>query len=690
MDPSRAARARARCTLPANHGVPPHARITIALTSHRSAGPVLVLLLLAWPAARAAAASPVHVPTTRLRLDDDHQSPVDVRHRKITFRTSTARSAPESRVVPPARGGAADPTLHGATIAVANMAGSGESVVYPLPATGWTALGSDAHPLGFQFRGDPRTAPISSVIVRKDSITARGSGFAWSYTLDEPTQGRVGLRLTLGDATWCAAGDARTGGKPASSERYDRVDRFEAMPNGAPPPSCPAACTTVPPTLRAAENPDTDQSVELESLLATAAGSPDPAIGQGRLYIAPGLHRFAEVDVPSGVRIEVAPEATLTAPVEPSTGDKYEHPLFRLGQTSQVSRITITAGDGCGGPGQPKRTSKLASTGERGNSEANGMSNLATLPHDPRWPIETMFTFDLDAHFRNVPSATFAVLIGWAKDVELSRFFSIQNPERILDPVTGEPTGPTVNYSRNPVVKPRAIAGSTVSAPRLPENFKMEWVYNVLSPSGWGPLQVQACLGCTVSHVFSHGGVALRLETDHAAPLCGHDQCGGGCVRNGVVAPPTDEPGNGFTTFARIDDLTGSDIEGALGNAVFTLAPHCQRNGTVDVDGVRGTSMGALVSIGQGGATNGSFASDSHVANVVGAFAASGKAQDPMPQLDTYDLYAPQVGLNWAPKEYTATTGGTFCWPAALRDINLPASAQPPVPTFTHAGCPAP
>ncbi len=633
----------------------------------------------------------VRIKTSRLTLHDDHTSPIDLKHRTLRFSARTGRSASENRIVPPVRGSGDDPTLNGGTVVVANTAGSGERVEVVLPPSGWKALGTTARPSGFEFIDVAPDAPIAKVVLKKDRLTVKAGGAGWAYTLDETTQVRIALQFQLGETAWCADALAHAYGDPAITLRNDQIDIFRATRNSDPPRNCLSTCTNPPYALLAVQDPDTDQSAELTALLAAAAANPAVDIApQGRVFIGPGLHRFAAVVVPSNVRIEVSPAATLTAPLSPSTGAKGENPLFIIGATTEVSNITITAGDGCGGPGSPTRENKLHSTAERGNSEANGMSNIDSLPHNPRWPIETMFVVDLDARFRNIPSNSFAALVGWSNSVELSRFFSIQNPERVLDPLTGDPTGPTIYYARNPVVKPRAIAGSTFAAPRMPQGFKMEWVYNVLSPSGWGPIQVQSCLGCTVSHVFSHGGVALRMETDHAAPLCGHDQCDGGCIRNNMVVPPTDEQGVGFGTYARVDNLTGTDIEGAYGNVVVTLSPHCQHNGYVNVSGIRGTNMTALVSVGEGGSTNGTFSSDSAIADVVGEISPVGFAQGPMPQIDTYGLQTPQIGLNWTPTEYTANTAGFFCWPSSLPDIFRPnwALAPVPVPMFTHTMCP--
>jgi hypothetical protein len=213
----------------------------------------------------------------------------------------------------------------------------------------------------------------------------------------------------------------------------------------------------------------------------------------------------------------------------------------------------------------------------------------------------------------------------------------------------------------------------------------------VLSPSGWGPVQVQSCLDCTFEHLFSHGGVTLRMETDNVTPLCGPNVCAGGCTKDGMTVPPVDDKGNGFPYYARVDDVKADDIENALGNAALYLVPHCQHNGVVHVKNIRGSNSRVLVSLGQGGNATGVFDSGSLIENVVGTNDVPGKAQDPKPSLDTYDLIAPQFGAWWTATEFTAKTAGTWCWPSTLTDFWNPASAQKPQPqpTITHTNCPA-
>src|SRR5262249_35803639 len=135
-------------------------------------------------------------------------------------------------------GGVGDPTSRGATLIVYNSAGLTNDVdMVDLPAAGWS--GSTLK--GWKFKS--KTGPITSIVVTQDSITVKGGKDGWAYTLDAPAQGRVAVRLRLGDLDgWCADDGARAKGNPPSTASSDRPDLFK----GAPKAPAPAVCPTVP------------------------------------------------------------------------------------------------------------------------------------------------------------------------------------------------------------------------------------------------------------------------------------------------------------------------------------------------------------------------------------------------------------------------------------------------------------
>jgi hypothetical protein len=183
----------------------------------------------------------VLVRTSSLTLKDDSTAPANPAARRISFKSSTQTDPLQNRIVPPPPGSAGDPTLGGGVLVVYDTAGSGERVTVSLPAfdpltgSGWSAVGG-----GWRFRGRDPDGPVSSVTVQPNRIIVKGGKSAWGYTLDEPSQGRIALRLTLGGGRpWCAEVPARVTGNPPSTSASDRVDRFVGQPKTPPPPSCP-------------------------------------------------------------------------------------------------------------------------------------------------------------------------------------------------------------------------------------------------------------------------------------------------------------------------------------------------------------------------------------------------------------------------------------------------------------------
>jgi len=113
-------------------------------------------------------------------------------------------------------------------------------VTVNLPSNMWTLLGNDTV-TGYRFDNPDPNGPIKRITVKNDLIQVKGGKLSWSYTLNEPSQGRVAVRLTLGSgAAWCAEGPAKVSGTPPSTERNDKVDKFTAQTKSPAPAACPA------------------------------------------------------------------------------------------------------------------------------------------------------------------------------------------------------------------------------------------------------------------------------------------------------------------------------------------------------------------------------------------------------------------------------------------------------------------
>jgi DNA-binding beta-propeller fold protein YncE len=175
----------------------------------------------------------VRVRVTSLELRDDVTDPINPNRRRLAFRVNTRRDPPANDVAVPARGAAGDPTAHGAVLRVFNSEGlTPDTFEATLPADGWRPIGSGATPKGYRFTS--ASGPIQRVTVKAHRIAVRGGSAAFPYTLDEPFQGSVAVRLRLGqDVTWCAES------RPPYFPKPDHPGKFAARPNTPPPAACP-------------------------------------------------------------------------------------------------------------------------------------------------------------------------------------------------------------------------------------------------------------------------------------------------------------------------------------------------------------------------------------------------------------------------------------------------------------------
>jgi hypothetical protein len=177
------------------------------------------------------------IQTTSLALKDQ-TSPANPSRRKLGFTSKTGSDPAGHRIVPPPRG-PGDPTIHGATLVVYDSDGTGEAVTIELNAAKWSASGSATSPT-YRYQNTDRAKPISKVSVRADRVAVTGGRAGFGYTLDEPRQGGIAIRLARGTAAvLCADAPARATGRPPTTRKYDTVDRFKAAPKTPAPVVCP-------------------------------------------------------------------------------------------------------------------------------------------------------------------------------------------------------------------------------------------------------------------------------------------------------------------------------------------------------------------------------------------------------------------------------------------------------------------
>jgi hypothetical protein len=108
---------------------------------------------------------------------------------------------------------------------------SNDEVTVPLYRTRWHATAT-----GFQYKD--AGGPILRITVKPDTLSVKGGKGSWLYTLDEPSQNRVAMRLQVGTRTWCADAPAKGTGNPPTTAQNDHVDRFVAGKTPAPG-TCP-------------------------------------------------------------------------------------------------------------------------------------------------------------------------------------------------------------------------------------------------------------------------------------------------------------------------------------------------------------------------------------------------------------------------------------------------------------------
>ncbi len=178
------------------------------------------------------------VQSTKLVLKDG-SAVSNPNKRDLTMSAKTRLDPTANRVVPPAPGSDGDPRVYGAVIEVFNGAAGVETARLPLAPSGWKLLGTEARPTGWAFKSASTADPIRTVTVKADTITVRGGKALFCYTLNEPQQGTMGVRLALGDgAEWCTAAAAKTSGDPPVAGKNDTVDRFTGAPKTAPAAAC--------------------------------------------------------------------------------------------------------------------------------------------------------------------------------------------------------------------------------------------------------------------------------------------------------------------------------------------------------------------------------------------------------------------------------------------------------------------
>jgi hypothetical protein len=201
------------------------------------AGVVLAGLTLGlWAAAPGRADAPVVTVGTHSLIMKD--SVVYPGSRKFSFNVRSAEAPEAHRISVPPPDGPGDPRWFGGALVVYNGSGTGEAFTIDLPAEQWRLYGSTVNDWRYVYSAG---SPVWKVYVKRYKVSVRGGKALWGYTLDEPSQGTLAVRLTLGSSvTWCSVAEPQTSGSPPSSAAYDLPNKFKARRLQSAPAACPA------------------------------------------------------------------------------------------------------------------------------------------------------------------------------------------------------------------------------------------------------------------------------------------------------------------------------------------------------------------------------------------------------------------------------------------------------------------
>lgn len=274
---------------------------------------------------------------------------------------------------------------------------------------------------------------------------------------------------------------------------------------------------------------------------------------QAVVYVPPGTYRLLRLPFRSNLRMEV------------SSGAVLEQAGGRSVTAGAAGPPALIVWDGPGAT--PLTNVTLIGVAD----SADGPKALAA-PLYPGWSVDSDFTIDLDPAATNASVLVTGMLLYNVSGFLIENVFSIENDfQPATTPVTDDGWWP----------QSRKAALSLVERPDTPSNGSVfydphdgtidNW-YNVNGPKGFGPNQINAGHDLNISHIFTRGGTALRLETDASLKK---------------------------TWAAEIRGLTASDIVGQNCNRAVVFAPHSQTNYDVHVSDVRsdGCNQGVLESV---------------------------------------------------------------------------------------------
>ncbi len=290
-----------------------------------------------------------------------------------------------------------------------------------------------------------------------------------------------------------------------------------------------------------------------DTALASAVRFPGGPGGrpQAVVYVPPGNYRLLRLGFRSDVRMEVDAGATLA-----QAGGRH------IDVNNSVPALIVWDGP------LGKALENVTLTGV--NMSSGGRKDLAK-PVFAGWSVEPDFTFDLDPATTDANEAVAGLQAINVEGFSIENVYSIQND--FQPAVKTKDKADSWPGSQKAALGLRGSSDTPLDGSVYydPHNGTIANWYNINSPKGYGPNQVNAGHNLTFRHIYSRGGTVLRLETDASQGK------NFGSELRGVQA----------------DDLVGENC-----NRAVAFVPHSQTNRDVHVAHVQsvGCAEGVLES----------------------------------------------------------------------------------------------
>jgi hypothetical protein len=290
-----------------------------------------------------------------------------------------------------------------------------------------------------------------------------------------------------------------------------------------------------------------------DAALASGVRAGDGPSGrpQAVVYVPPGTYRLLRLAFRSDVRMEVDAGAVL----EQAGGRNID-------VKDNVPALIVWDGP----PGQALQNVSLVGV----NTSSGGRKTLAE-PLFPGWSVEPDFTFDLDPATTDANEAVAGLQAVNVDGFSIENVYSIQNDSPPATKQTNKAGWWPGSQKAALGLRGSSATPTDGSVYYDPHNGTVTNWYNVNSPKGYGPNQVNAGHNLSFHHIYTRGGTALRLETDASQ-------------------------GKGFGSELR--GVQADDIAGQNCNRAVAFAPHAQTNHDVHVTHVQasGCAQGVLES----------------------------------------------------------------------------------------------